>query len=164
MAKKQRRDNSYYETRLSTDFPEIYARLRAGEYSSVMEASYAAGLKKRRTPLHELKNAWSKASEVERRQFIEWAYREKLPITATVLPEHLALPGPVASNRCLADWAIERIRIIQQRRSLSHSDLMDELGFPRKDVSIRYAMHSGYQLRPRLIAALTKWLAENSGV
>ncbi len=159
-----KRDNHYYAGLLKRRAPDIHEQWSAGHFASLADALRAAGLKKQRSPLHELKNGWQKASEAERREFIEWAYREKLSIAATGLPEHLALPGPIADKRYLAEWAIERIQQIQQRRALTHSDLMDELGHRRKDVSIRYAIHSGHQLQPKLIAALTKWLADNSGV
>lgn len=159
-----KRDNRYYADLLKRRSPETHAKWASGDFVSLASALKAAGIKKTRSPLHELKNGWKKASEAERRQFIEWAYREKLSIAATVLPEHLALPGPIANKRYLTEWAIERIQQIQQRRALTHSALMDELGHRRKDVSIRYAIHSGHQLQPKLIAALTKWLADNSGV
>ncbi|MGB3815992.1 MAG: hypothetical protein WA950_22450 [Shinella sp.] len=59
MTKQQKRDRAYYEERLKRDHPAIYAELINGKYQTVTEAAIAARLKKPRTRLLELKNAWS---------------------------------------------------------------------------------------------------------
>lgn len=55
MPKKTVRDAAYYEYRLKRDFPIIYADLQAGKYRTVTDAAFAAGLKTKRTRLHEMK-------------------------------------------------------------------------------------------------------------
>ncbi len=42
MPKKQKRDNAYYEERLKSDFPKIYADLKAGKHKTITEAAIAA--------------------------------------------------------------------------------------------------------------------------
>lgn len=58
MPKKQNRDNAYYEEGLMNEFPATYYDLQAGKHRTITEATIAAGLKKPRTRLHELKNAF----------------------------------------------------------------------------------------------------------
>ncbi|MBD9541405.1 hypothetical protein IB276_18285 [Ensifer sp. ENS04] len=72
MTKKQKRDRAYYEERLVRDYPAIYSDLVAGKYHTVKEAAVAAGLKRPRTRLHELKNAWGKSSDSEKGDFLSW--------------------------------------------------------------------------------------------
>lgn len=141
--------------------PAIYEQWSAGDFVSLAAALKAAGLKKQRSPLHELKNGWQKASETERREFIEWAYNEKLPLGAAHVPPHLILRGPIAKKRCLEDWAVIRIREIRERRGLTHGDVMAEINFHKSDVSLTHALSSGYTLKQPLIDALTKWMAAN---
>jgi hypothetical protein len=62
MAKKQVRDSAYYEERLKRDYPAIHADLQTGKHNMVTDAAIAADLRKRRSWLSELKNAWDKAS------------------------------------------------------------------------------------------------------
>jgi len=72
MATKQVRNNAYYEERLKRDHPIIYRDLKAGIYRTVADAATAAGLKKPRTRLQELTNAWTKADAREQREFLRW--------------------------------------------------------------------------------------------
>ncbi|PNQ21321.1 hypothetical protein [Agrobacterium salinitolerans] len=73
MPKKQKRDSAYYEERLKNEFPLVYADLKAGKHKTVTEAAIAAGLKKSRTRLHELKNAFNKANKSEKTAFLRLA-------------------------------------------------------------------------------------------
>ena len=72
MPKKQKRDSAYYEERLKNEFPLVYADLKAGKHRTITEAAFAAGLKKSRTRLHELKNAFEKATISEQAAFLGW--------------------------------------------------------------------------------------------
>ncbi|URK86695.1 hypothetical protein LP421_20870 [Rhizobium sp. RCAM05350] len=63
MVKKQVRDSAYYEERLRRD-QQFTPILRPGSIRTVTDAAIAAGLKKPRTRLHELKNAWGKATPI----------------------------------------------------------------------------------------------------
>ncbi|KAB2784574.1 hypothetical protein F9K97_16495 [Brucella anthropi] len=156
-----KRDNRYYADLLKRRSPETHAKWVSGDFVSLAAALKAAGIKKTRSPLHELKNGWKKASEAERREFIEWAYDTKLPLSTPHLPTHLILPGPIAHKRYLEEWAKKRIREIRERRGLEHGDIMEEINYHKGDVSLTYALTSGYRLKPALIIALTKWLADN---
>ncbi|WP_312470144.1 hypothetical protein [Brucella sp.] len=162
MAKKPVRNAAYYENRLKRDHPAIYADLKAGKYRTVADAAIAAGLRNRRTRLHELKNAWSKASPVEQREFLNWlrASRAVVPSIAVASPSL----APIAVNRCLVPLAVARIDEIMFKRHLKMGDVMFEMGFERLNASLGMALARGTQLQPTVIAALEKWLAANATV
>jgi len=162
VAKKPVRNAAYYENRLKRDHPAIYADLKAGKYRTVADAAIAAGLRNRRTRLHELKNAWSKASPVEQREFLNWlrASRAVVPSIAVASPSL----APIAVNRCLVPLAVARIDEIMFKRHLKMGDVMFEMGFERLNASLGMALARGTQLQPTVIAALEKWLAANATV
>ena len=66
----QKRDNTYYEDRLRLEHPAVHADFLKGVHRTLAEALIAAGVRKPRTRLHELKNAWDKASQSERDEFL----------------------------------------------------------------------------------------------
>lgn len=68
MPKKQRRDNAYYKERLKTN-SQRYADLQVGKHKTITETAIMAGLKKSRTRLHEMKNAFGKAGKSEQSAF-----------------------------------------------------------------------------------------------
>lgn len=53
-------------------FTWLDADLKAGKYRTIADAMFAAGLKMKRTRLHQMKNAWAKASRAEQREFLNW--------------------------------------------------------------------------------------------
>lgn len=164
MAKKQKRDNSYYKGRLQREHPGIYRDLVAGKYGSDREAFIAAGIKKPRTPLHELKNAWGKATAAEQRNFLRWLSARP---GATTTPASIASPPPttpVAINRRLEGWAKARIQVIMDRRTMSSGDVMNELGFKRLNPSLGLALARGDRLQPEMINAIEEWLDTNKAV
>ncbi|MCZ4072545.1 hypothetical protein [Agrobacterium sp. LMR679] len=162
MPKKQKRDSAYYEERLRGEFPAIYADLQAGKHRTITEAAIAAGLKKSRTRLHELKNAWQKASTQERDEFEKWLLAQ-----SGVNMPHLSPAGatlPVAVDLRLQSWAKSRIKAIIARRNLRMGDVMAELGEKRLNPSLGQALHNGSRLRPTLLAALEGWLEKNKHI
>ena len=119
----------------------------------------AAGLKTKRTRLHEMKNAWGKSSRDEQREFLSWLHADiktKLPVT----PSSSSMP--IAHDRKLVPDAIARVKDIMSKRRLKLGDVMDEMGFIRLDASLGMALRQKTRLRPEMIAALEKWLAANS--
>ncbi|MGU3401345.1 hypothetical protein ACLBWS_16650 [Brucellaceae bacterium D45D] len=159
MSKKTVRDNAYYEACLERDHPTIYADLKAGKYRTVTDAALAAGLKTKRSRLHELKNAWNKASHAEQREFLKWLGASGAvvhPVSAAAIPL-----APIAINRCLVPLVVARIDEIMSKRHLAMGDVMAEMGFPRLNASLGMALARGTRLQPNLIAALEKWLATN---
>jgi len=159
MAKQHKRDNAYYEKRLSREHPAIYADLQEGKYQSVFVAAIAAGLKKPRTRLHEMKNAWQKASAQERDEFEKWLLAQSG--VKTPHPSSDSAKVPVAVDRRLQPWAKSRIKAIMARRNLQMGDVMAELGEKRLNPSLGQALHNGSRLRPTLVAALEGWLEKN---
>lgn len=152
MATKQKRNNDYFLCRLEAERPEIAADLKAGRYPSVGQALVAAGLVSGRTPLHELRNAWGKATLVERSAFFEWA-RAKRPCRAAL---------KIAVNRYLEPAAKTRIAEIMTRRRMLMGKVISELGFKPLDASLGLALRGGARLRPALVAALELWLKDNA--
>lgn len=158
MPKPQKRDNDYYLDRLKREHPKIHADLLAGKLPSPLQAFEAAGLKKRRSRLQELKNAWQKATVAEQRDFLAWAG------VGAPLPSK-AVPGrPIAIDGKLEAWAKARIDHIATVGGLAMSDVMTELGLDRRDTSLSTAMKRGTRIHTTLIVALEKWLASNEAV
>lgn len=164
MPKEQKRDNAYYEQQLKRRFPALHSDYRAGKYSSLREALIAAGIKQPRSRLHELKNAWLKATSAEQREFLRW-----LRIhggIAAIPPGTARGPGshPIAVDRRLEAWATSRIKVIMAKRNLTMGAVMHEMGFKRLNPSLGLALARGDRLRPDVIAALENWLMVNKGV
>ena len=61
----------YLTARLKRDHDEIFERLAAGEFASVRQAAIAAGIVKVPSVLDQLRKLWAKASEADRRTFME---------------------------------------------------------------------------------------------
>lgn len=162
MPKKQKRDNAYYEERLKHEFPAIYADLQAGKHRTITEAAIAAGLKKPRTRLHELKNAWLKAGTQERDEFEKWLLAQSG--IKTPHPSSGGAKVPVAIDRRLQPWAKSRIKAIMAIRNLQMGDVMAEMGEKRLNPSLGHALHNGSRLRPTLLAALEGWLEKNKHI
>ncbi len=162
MPKKQKRDNAYYEERLKNEFPLVYADLRAGKHETITEAAIAAGLKKSRTRLHELKNAFEKASGSEQTDFLLWLSAKgysTAPSSATGM-----IVSTIAIDERLLPAAKDRIEEIIAKRHLKVGDVMAEMGFPKLNASLGRALHRGDRLQPDVIIGLEKWLKTNASV
>lgn len=153
-----KRDNAYYEQQLKSRHPAIHADFLAGKYPHLMAALLAAGIKKPRTRSQELKNAWSKASLAEKKDFLRWL-KSQMPATHSA-PN----PDKVAVDRRLQSRAADRIGEIMARRGLKPGDVSSELGLRRNDQSIRMAVVRGTQLQPKVIEALECWLKANAHI
>lgn len=162
MPKKQKRDSAYYEERLKNEFPVVYADLKAGRHRTISEAAIAAGLKKSRTRLHELKNAWLKASAHEQVEFEKWLLIQSG--TKTAHPIRAGASPPVAVARHLEPWAKSRIKAIMVARKMKMGDVMAEMGLKRLDASVGNALRSDNRLQPNVIDALEIWLDKNKHV
>lgn len=163
MPKKPKRDNAYYEERLKNEFPSVYAEFQAGKYAMLADALVAAGLRKQRTRLQELMNAWSKATATERTAFLQ-----SLAAAGAVVPVTSSTSGAsftVTVDRRLTPTAISRIEHIMAARRMKLGDLMNELGFNPLNASIGNAMkRKKSRLQPHVITALEAWLSKNSGI
>ncbi len=175
MTKKQKRDNGYYEERLKRDHPHIFADLKAGKYRSTSDALFAAGLKNPRTRLQEMKNAWTKASNRERSDFLKWL-KASTPPTASVPPapapavpsthRTTAAPRPAAfdPDRRLLPASAARIKEIMRRRGLTSGEVTSELGFRNLNAALGRALHRNTQLQPDIMKAIERWLRDNEGI
>lgn len=166
MAKNPKRDLAYYERRLIDEHPAVYADYQAGRFKSLTTACQAAGLMSKDTPPKALRRAWKKATPAEQHDFIAWIRSLRgaaaLPFTPT---GHPPSRRPVVIDGNLEPWALHRINEIMQRRNLSQSNVMDELGFPRLNAALWTAMRSKTRLRNvTMVAAIKKWLDDNRHV
>lgn len=155
MAKKQTRDNEYLLGRLEREHPSIEADRKAGKYASDRQALLAAGLIKRRTPVHELKNAWKKATPSERKEFLEW-------VRTTGTSRKGA--ASMAVDRYLEPGAKARIQTIMARRKMKMGAVMKEMGFNPLDASLGLALAGRTRLRPDVLMALEAWVKANAHV
>ncbi|MDQ1184194.1 hypothetical protein [Agrobacterium larrymoorei] len=152
MPKKQKRDSGYYEERLRNEFPLVYADLKAGKHRTITEASIAAGIKTGRTRLHELKNAWKKASASERLEFVGWLK------TTSGTSLHRS-PKPVfTKDNYLEPWAKKRIDDIMQSRGITARSIRDQIGIPAKDTSLESAFRGSRILKRSTRDKIEQWL------
>jgi hypothetical protein len=162
----QKRNNEYYLQRLKKDWPLLYRAVRAGKIT-VAEARRQAGLGGHRTRLHELKNAWDKATPTERSGFLAWAGLGAMSASPATRPGSVLPPPPTAwdsDGRMLA-WAKRRIPEIMARRRMTAIEVADELGMNRLDQSIAMAMQRDWMVKsPATAAAVDRWLAANASV
>jgi hypothetical protein len=162
MPKKQKRDSAYYKERLRGEFPTIYADLQAGKHRTITEAAITAGLKKTRTRLHELKNAFEKATKSEQTAFLGWLASQGFSI-ASSSSTGTSGAGVAMDGRLLPATKM-RIEEIIAKRSLKVGDVMAEMGFPKLDASLGLALRQSTRLRPDVITALQKWLTANATI
>lgn len=160
MAKKLKRDGAYYLGRLEREHPATFADYQAGKFGSINEAIFSVGMKKPRTRLDELKNAWEKATNAERKAFITWL--RSASTTPAAAPATTS--GPIAIDQRLQPWAKARILHIMSVRGLKVGNVMDETGFKRLDASLGMALRGNTKLRPSMISALGRWLAANAAI
>lgn len=149
----QRRDKAYYEERLIREHPSVYADLINGKFAHVTEAAIAAGLKKPRTRLHELKNAWQKASASERLEFVGW-------LRTTSGTSLYSSPQQVfTKDNYLEPWAKKRIDEIMQSRGITARSIRDQIGIAAKDTSLESALRGLRILRQPVREKIEQWLA-----
>lgn len=72
MSDKQGTSSSYLCRRMMRDRKDIFDDLKSGKYPSVRAAAKEAGIVKDPTPYQLLIRAWNKASELERKRFINF--------------------------------------------------------------------------------------------
>lgn len=150
-----RRDNAYYLDRLEREAPTVFADRRAGSIASPTEAFRIAGLKRQRTRLHELKNAWTKATLADQRAFLRWLKATiPAPETATAPSSGSAL----AVGGLLTEEAKRNIAAILSTRKISMGEAMKEMGFSPLNGSLGTALQRGTHVRPALVHRLERWL------
>lgn len=116
--------------------------------------------KSKRTRLEKLQRSWRKASDAERRQFLEWIGATDADVTPIARSEEEGVP--IASGRYLTPQTIERIHAIMTRRSLTLGGLLQEIGLPSDDRSLARALTRHSSLRLAVIEALQDWLERYS--
>lgn len=178
-----KRDNAYFRRRLEVEHPRIWKDLNDGKYSSEREAFIAAGLRSERTRLNELKNAWTKATYDEKREFIGWLKAQpgvtsapgpavsSLPTLTAPMPtlattRRKKSPRPATSifdsdNRLLPA-AIMRIEHLLSLKRMRRGDLLHELGFKKLNPSLGFALRNLNRINDDDLAhALEQWVHDN---
>ena len=151
----KKRDNAYYLSAMKRSHPSTYAAYIAGAYGSVTEARRACGMLSARTPLHELKNAWGKATSTERGLFADWLKAKRVRSVAR---------GPTDADGRLELWAIDRIRHLMKVKGIRMGQLLAQWGLKSLNASLGNALKSQTRIGPLVIAKLAKWLEDNRGV
>lgn len=155
-----KRDNAYFLKRLKAEHPAIYADYQAGKFPSVGAARDAAGMRSPRTPLHELKNAWAKASPKQRQQFtdhIEAMAKSASPVAAPSAPVVVVVD---ADGRVTPE-ARDAIREIMARKKMRMGALMSEFGRDRSDGSLGVALRWPTRIADSLAEDLGPWIEKN---
>ncbi|THV22284.1 hypothetical protein [Peteryoungia ipomoeae] len=162
MPKKQKRDNAYYEERLKNEFPATYADLQAGKHKTIAEAAIAAGLKKPRTRIQELRNAFGKSSKTEQADFLCWLTAQGYAVASS--PAVGVAASAIAMDRRLLPATKARIEEIMAKRGVEMGEVMAEMGCNPYDQSVSRALRRLTRLQPDVITALEKWLAANASI
>ena len=152
-----KRDNSYYLRRLELEKPTFYRDYLAGKFKSAAAAFRAAGLRRPRSRLSELKNAWNKAMPAEQRDFLLWLGVKKPSSAASVIDS-----GPITTGQTLGEEVKRRVEAILSSRSIKVGQAMKEMGFNALNPSLGMALHRGTCVQPDLLIALDKWIKDNS--
>lgn len=103
--------------------------------------------KPKRSRLEKLRHSWERASDEERRAFLEWT--GSCPVTAAV---------PISTGRYLTPLATRNVLSTLRERGLTLSELAAELDCGTDARALARAMAGQYGLRLAVIAALEKWL------
>ena len=153
------RDNKYYMDRLKKEHPEDFEKLQKGLYRTPAEAFRATGLKKPRSRLQELKNAWDKATVADREAFM------RISGLAPFTPSGATSSGlPFATGTRLNDWAKDRIQEIMLKRWMKPGGVMRELGLNPANPSLGLALHRGNSLQPDVLTKLENWVKANEKI
>lgn len=161
-----KRDREYYESRLKTRYPSVYADFLGGKYKSVREASIAAGIVKSRSPLMELRSAWRKASRSERDEFIKDVTGGTLTrkgLTLRLKSSSTPLRAPALdSNRKLHPQARALIIQILASRDITPSRAIVEIDPSKKTLDASLGLALSRNTRLSLDSnALERWIEKN---
>lgn len=137
----------------------VFGDLRAGRIASPAEAFRIAGLKRPRTRLHELKNAWSKATPDDQKAFLRWL-KAATPAPATAT--HSLSGSALAVDGQLTEEAKRDIAAILSSRKIRMGEAMKEMGLSPLNASLGMALLRGTHVLPDLLHRLERWVAENS--
>lgn len=160
----QKRDNAYYLQRIRKARPDLAVEIAAGRIT-VAEARKTAGLGGARTRLHELRNAWRKASVSEQDEFLRWSGLHRAAPTTTVASASAPATGSAFdADGLLTGWAKLRILEIMARRNMKSGDVCDELGLKRLDPSVMMAVKNNARVKPSTVPLIEAWLTRNASV
>lgn len=156
---RQVHDNAYYLRKIRGKRPDLHADVLDGKLT-ISQARKLAGLGGARTRLHELKNAWKKATPKEQSDFLFWA-----GLAPPTTPPASATGSAFDVDGVMLDWARRRIPEIMSRRRLSFGEVADELGLKRLNPSVMNAVRNGTRIKSTATAsAIDAWLAKNVSV
>lgn len=166
---KQKRDNAYYEARLKREHPATYKDFKAGRYRSLRAACIACGMTKARPRVRELQNAWKKASQSERDDFVRWLkdnYGKKgaapraaaSTTTSSSATVSGSIPAATTPDRRLTPWARARMQKILELEGKTVCDAAFEMGGDKLNAALRGAIDAGHQIKSLDPKEIDEWL------
>ncbi|MBB1492902.1 hypothetical protein H5395_15515 [Paracoccus sp. MC1854] len=146
-----KRDNSYYEGQLRTKHPAIYQGVLDGKHT-LAEAFRLAGLKKPRTRLQEMMNAWNKATPTEQAEFLRRTGLSHGALVASPVPG----PTTIHHGTYLTADGRDAIKRFMGDRGFGNrvGEIMKLLGRKPQDTSLAMAMNRDTNVKPDLLADL----------
>ncbi len=162
LSRASKRDNEYLRERLQRDFPGIYADLVSKKHKTVRQASIAAGLTKRRTPMMDLLSAWRKADATERDEFLkEVLAAGSKPTGPKRAAPHVFTPA-LDTDRRLTASATKQVSEILKIRKISAVKAIVEIDPTRSglDASLATALSFGTRLSVDF-SLIEAWLEDN---
>lgn len=162
LSRASERGNEYLRERLQRDFPGVYADLVSGKHKNVRQASIAAGLTKRRTPMMDLRSAWRKADPKERDDFLKEVLGAGSKPTSPKEAARYVLAPALDTNGRLTAAATTQLGEILRTRKISAAEAIVEIDPTRSglDASLGMALSRGTRLTldSSLIEA---WIEDN---
>jgi hypothetical protein len=162
LSRASKRDNEYLRERLQRDFPGIYADLVSKKHKTVRQASIAAGLTKRRTPMMDLRSAWRKADATERDEFLkEVLAAGSKPTGPKRAAPHVFTPA-LDTDRRLTALATTEVSEILKIRNISPAEAMVEIDPTRSSLDASLGMALSRRTRLTLDSSLIEaWIEDN---
>lgn len=174
MAKDTKRDNDYYAPQLKENDRSIYDDWAAGKIPTLATALLQAGIKQKRTRLHELKNAWKKGTATEQAEFLKWLADEQgltcVPTisatstrsisTRTVLPSPVPLKKSARLCHLPPEMKESLIEIIEDQK-IATGEILRQIGFKPLDPSLGIALRKNSRVSVDMIEQLKLWLPLN---
>lgn len=151
-----KRDSKYYSERLESEHPEIFSRLKSGEFASVREAAIEAGIVKAPSPLIVLRREWKKANRSERDAFLAHIGIGSVPPAPGV-----PISSPLDDKMRLTAEARVQIKAILARRGITGCDAAYEMGQSRYNASIGQALINNYRITKIPAHKIADWISKN---
>ena len=154
----KKRDAAYYQQRLKAEHPAIYADLKAGRILSTRQAAAKAGLIHLPTRLSALKREWKGATNVERKEFLEWLKSGSAPGIKGKEPKDPLLDARGYLSRSAAD----RVWDLKRSLRLKKGQMYVQMGLKAYDWRVIGVLNGERTPTSDVLEAIRSWLAKHS--